>query len=347
MLPQFPGWHTVRDALAAGVRETGCTVHLATLEMDAGPILAQKAVCVVPGDSEETLHERIKVVERVMYPATVAWALEELEAGREIAPPAEAIPGTEFHSGERAGVVTHTMAVAAADAVPAWRLATAPLRPLPDIMIVGTQCGGTTSMRKWLRRPSPGEGPRIRRGPLLRPQLRPGRALVPIAVPDAVPAPPAGRDVPVHALPSARADRAGHDLPAGTRFVVLLREPAERALSHYRLERALGRESKSFADALEAEDERLAGQEERVLRGERSRSHRWFSYRSRGVYAEQVSRWYDAVDPGRVKVVESERLFEDPAVAEDLLQWLGFPPMETPFPALNATPAPTPRTRRR
>ena len=86
MLPLFPGWHGVRDALAAGVSETGCTVHLATLEMDAGPILAQQSVPVLAGDTEETLHERIKVVERTLYPATVAWALAELEAGLPIEP---------------------------------------------------------------------------------------------------------------------------------------------------------------------------------------------------------------------------------------------------------------------
>ena len=86
LLPLFPGWHGVRDALAAGVSETGCTVHLATLEMDAGPILAQQSVPVLAGDTEETLHERIKVVERTLYPATVAWALAELEAGLPIEP---------------------------------------------------------------------------------------------------------------------------------------------------------------------------------------------------------------------------------------------------------------------
>jgi phosphoribosylglycinamide formyltransferase 1 len=91
LLPLFPGWHGVRDALEAGVAESGCTVHLATLEMDAGPILAQQAVPVLPGDTEATLHERIKVAERALYPATVAWALGELEAGRSLhssAPPA-------------------------------------------------------------------------------------------------------------------------------------------------------------------------------------------------------------------------------------------------------------------
>src|SRR6202044_3291202 len=55
-------------------------------EMDAGPILAQEVVPVLAGDTEETLHERIKVAERALYPATVAWALGELEAGRSITP---------------------------------------------------------------------------------------------------------------------------------------------------------------------------------------------------------------------------------------------------------------------
>jgi phosphoribosylglycinamide formyltransferase-1 len=82
----------VRDALAAGVDETGCTVHLATLEMDAGPILAQQVVPVLPGDTEESLHERIKVAERTLYPATVAWALGELEADRSIEPTAPRAP---------------------------------------------------------------------------------------------------------------------------------------------------------------------------------------------------------------------------------------------------------------
>ena len=84
LLPAFPGWHAVRDALAAGVTETGCTVHTATLEMDAGPVLAQEVVPVLPGDTEESLHERIKVVERRLYPAALTWALAELSAGRTI-----------------------------------------------------------------------------------------------------------------------------------------------------------------------------------------------------------------------------------------------------------------------
>ena len=71
LLPSFRGAHAVRDALVGGVKVTGCTVHVATAEVDAGPILAQETVPVLPGDDEATLHERIKEVERRLYPATI------------------------------------------------------------------------------------------------------------------------------------------------------------------------------------------------------------------------------------------------------------------------------------
>jgi phosphoribosylglycinamide formyltransferase 1 len=78
LLPAFPGDHAVRDALAYGVKVTGCTIHIATAELDAGPILAQAAVEVQPGDTESTLQERIKQVERVLYPATIKGFLSRL-----------------------------------------------------------------------------------------------------------------------------------------------------------------------------------------------------------------------------------------------------------------------------
>ena len=71
LLPAFKGWHAVRDALGAGVKVTGTTVHVATEEVDTGPILAQEAVYVEDGDTEATLHERIKAVERRLYPETI------------------------------------------------------------------------------------------------------------------------------------------------------------------------------------------------------------------------------------------------------------------------------------
>lgn len=64
LLPAFPGAHAVREALAAGVTETGCTVHVVDAGVDTGPVIVQETVPVSPDDNEAVLHERIKTVER-------------------------------------------------------------------------------------------------------------------------------------------------------------------------------------------------------------------------------------------------------------------------------------------
>jgi len=71
LLPAFPGAKAVRDAIAAGVKVTGCTVMLVDEGVDTGPILAQRAVDVHADDTEDTLHERIKAVERELVIATI------------------------------------------------------------------------------------------------------------------------------------------------------------------------------------------------------------------------------------------------------------------------------------
>ena len=71
LLPSFPGMHGVRDALAHGVRITGATVFLVDSGVDSGRILAQEAVRVLPEDTAESLHERIKIVERQLLVDTV------------------------------------------------------------------------------------------------------------------------------------------------------------------------------------------------------------------------------------------------------------------------------------
>jgi formyltetrahydrofolate-dependent phosphoribosylglycinamide formyltransferase len=77
LLPAFPGAHAVADAIAHGVKVTGATVHLVDAGVDTGPIVAQQAVTVVPQDDVETLHERIKVVERRLLVDVVALMARE------------------------------------------------------------------------------------------------------------------------------------------------------------------------------------------------------------------------------------------------------------------------------
>jgi phosphoribosylglycinamide formyltransferase-1 len=77
LLPSFPGTHGVRDALAHGVKVTGCTVLLVDEGVDAGPIVAQASVPVADDDDEATLHERIKVAERALLAAAVGRMVRE------------------------------------------------------------------------------------------------------------------------------------------------------------------------------------------------------------------------------------------------------------------------------
>ena len=79
LLPDFPGAHAVRDALAAGVTVTGTTVHWVDDGVDTGPIITQMEVPVLPHDDEAVLHERIKKVERGLIVATIALILPTLE----------------------------------------------------------------------------------------------------------------------------------------------------------------------------------------------------------------------------------------------------------------------------
>jgi phosphoribosylglycinamide formyltransferase-1 len=80
LLPAFPGAHAVRDALAAGVSETGTTIHWVDAGVDTGPIISQKKVEILEGDTEESLHERIKIVERGLIVATIASLLPQLDS---------------------------------------------------------------------------------------------------------------------------------------------------------------------------------------------------------------------------------------------------------------------------
>ncbi len=215
------------------------------------------------------------------------------------------------------------------------RQATAGFRPLPDFLIIGAQRSGTTSLYRWLTaRPdvAPAWKKEVHffdnhydRG------LRWYRAHFPLRRAGRI----SGESTPYLLLHPLAPARAAHDL-SETRFIALLRDPVERAISNHWLRRRRGAAGdETLEEALDREPERMAKETERVLRGEVSLGHMAYSYMARGEYAPQLRRWFDAVGRDRVLVLESERLPRDPRAAAAALDWLGLPDRGDPFPVTN------------
>ena len=217
-----------------------------------------------------------------------------------------------------------------------WRRATARLRRWPDFVIIGGMRCGTTSLYLWLCS-HPGVTPsardeikyfdtRYRRGPQWYrsqfPLRRPGRIT--------------GESSPYMLLHPLSPTRAVSDLPESTRFIAMLRDPVERAISHYWYERRLQREPEDMVSALRLEPERLAPYGARLARGEAPPEHRWWSYLTRGEYAPQLRRWFDVAGRHRVLVLDSQTVFADPDAAAQVTDWLGLPPNTQAFLHLNA-----------
>jgi hypothetical protein len=115
------------------------------------------------------------------------------------------------------------------------------------------------------------------------------------------------------------------------RLIVLLRDPVDRALSHYHHEVALGREPLTFEQAIEAEAERTRGEEERLVREPGYFSHAWwdYAYLGRGRYAEQLERWLAVFPREQLLVVASDELAAEPRETyARVLEFLGAPAYE-------------------
>jgi sulfotransferase family protein len=115
------------------------------------------------------------------------------------------------------------------------------------------------------------------------------------------------------------------------KLIALLRDPVDRALSHYHHEVALGREPLSFEEAIEAETERTRGEEERLVREPGYFSHAWWdhTYLARGRYAEQLERWLAVFPREQLLVVASDELAAEPGETyARVLEFLGAPARE-------------------
>lgn len=222
--------------------------------------------------------------------------------------------------------------------LPRMRLATARLRMLPRFLIVSVERGGTTSLYRYLtQHPCVGESFRKEvdffdfnwsrglgwyrahfptRAQAAWTRLRHGSPLV------------AGEATPYYLYHPQVPARVARTLP-DVRLVALVRNPVDRAWSHYNMNRRQQKETLSFEEAIEREEERLAGEEERLASGEIafSESHYKFGYKLRGRYAERIERWYEHVPRERLLVVPSEELYAEPqAVVDRVLAFLEMAP---------------------
>lgn len=135
-----------------------------------------------------------------------------------------------------------------------------------------------------------------------------------------------GESSPYYFFHPAAAARIAETLP-DVRVLVLMRDPAKRAWSNFQYERDKGNEPLGFSEAIDAETERIAGEEQRLLDDDTyvSHEHRTFSYVARGRYHEHLMRLHEAIAPERVHVVCSEELYTDTQnVMADVQDFLGL-----------------------
>jgi hypothetical protein len=214
------------------------------------------------------------------------------------------------------------------NAVWAYGRATSRWRPLPDFLILGVQKAGTTALYAYLRWHPQVTGPSWKEVSFFDRHYRRGvpwyRGHFPVRSAGRV----VGEASPGYLFHPLAPERVKATVP-GAKLIVLLRDPVDRALSHYHHEVALGREPLSFEDALDAEEERTRGEEERLVEQPNYFSQAWwdYTYAARGRYAEQLERWLAVFPAEQLLVLASEELAREPArLYAEVLAFLGAPP---------------------
>lgn len=251
----------------------------------------------------------------------------EAGAGSQLGPLHQLRAGSSDAAKDRARLVVATAGRAT------WRA-----RMLPRFLISGVQRAGTTSLFRTLARHPDVVPPLMHKGihyfdtaehydrgiawyqghfpiaALASKRAQSGRAVT-------------GEASPYYVFHPLAGERIARDLPAA-RLIVLLRDPVERAYSAHKQESGRGFESETFVRALELEDARLEGEEQRIREDPTYQSfhHQHHAYRRRGHYAEQLRSLFDTVGRDRVIVIETDELFAgDAHVWADLLEHVGLP----------------------
>jgi hypothetical protein len=230
------------------------------------------------------------------------------------------------------------------------RMKTGRLRALPDFIIIGTQRGGTSSLFNYLIQ-SPHILPSFRKEVHYFDDgyangLNWYRAHFPLQAHRRLLERTRGLSLIFEASPyymlHPHAPARIHRLLPNVKLLVLLRNPVDRAESHYHHQVRRGRETLSFEEAIAREPERLSGELEKMLADPSyvSPNHRWFSYITRGQYIEQLPAWSALFPREHMRFIRSEDLFDDPAgTVASVLNWLGVSePTSGPFKKFNQAP---------
>ena len=217
----------------------------------------------------------------------------------------------------------------------AYGWVTSPFRPLPDFLVLGAQKAGTTALYEYLRRHPQISGPSWKEVSFFDRHWARGESWYRGNFPNV--ARTRGKHVgeasPSYVFHQLAPQRVQEVVPEA-RLIVLVRNPVDRALSQYNHEVALGREPLSFEEALDAEEERLRGEQERMAADPRYFSREWWShtYKARGRYAEQLERWLAVFPREQLLVLPSDDLGSDPARAHaQVLEFLGASPQRLDF----------------
>lgn len=214
----------------------------------------------------------------------------------------------------------------------------------PDFVIIGTQRGGTTSLHAYLRAHPDIQTPAKKEIHFLTDRFERGAEWYIGQFPSVVPVGTLVGEATPYALFHPLAPQRLLDVAPGARIIALLRNPVERAYSHYLHERARGHESLSFEDAVATEPERMHRLEEQLANGELlvSDVHKRASYLARGRYARQLERWLSVFPREQILTLRSEDLYTNPAATtEQVTDFLGLPPVTgDAFSTHNATAGP-------
>ena len=212
----------------------------------------------------------------------------------------------------------------------AYGWVTSPFRPLPDFLVLGAQKAGTTALYEYLRRHPQISGPSWKEVSFFDRHWARGESWYRGNFPNV--ARTRGKHVgeasPSYVFHPLAPLRVQEVVPEA-RLIVLVRNPVDRALSQYNHEVALGREALPFEEALDAEEERLRGEQERMAADPRYFSREWWShtYKARGRYAEQLERWLAVFPREQLLVLPSDDLGSEPARAHaQVLEVLGASP---------------------